>query len=556
MHKLDTGMRVLRVRRISRDTESSSSLDRQQEQQTEALKGTGCIVVDDVVDATVSGKINLDDRPKLGRWMKDPLWHEWDAIMVTSLDRITRNQAHWEAFAERCHQGGKEIVCLDDPALDIHTGVGRVVAYIKASQAQAYREAISEKRINQNVSFRAARLWAGGTWPFGYRPERISHEGKERFKLFLDPVTSELVREAYGRIINDEWSLGKIARDWNARGVLTPKDYQRSETAISKGLTPETRGSKWSSSNLGAILKKPAVKGLAMHNGETFKEHGMDFRWADPILTDEEFDRLQDALQNMGKNRSGIRGNTNPISGLALCPCSCRLYPEVRNNARKDGTTKAYHVFRCGSRILNGTSCGFQPTWPQDVVLNELEERFLKGYGETEMIERTWVPGKNNRKRIEELKASISNLTTAIGQASSAAVISSLVAAQESNSGELVKLEKEPFVPGYWKEVGTGKTYGEMWVGLQGWQERGPFLRRAGFRILPAKYDGEAFFAVIGDMTSDPAAADSENQFDSKEYDKAVHAACLKMMGAPDGIAESVEDLRALPLLKQAEQTA
>ncbi|MFD7939322.1 hypothetical protein ACFV4T_33195 [Streptomyces sp. NPDC059755] len=48
----------------------------QQEQQTEALKGTGCIIVDDVVDARVSGKINLDDRPKLGRWMKDPLWHE------------------------------------------------------------------------------------------------------------------------------------------------------------------------------------------------------------------------------------------------------------------------------------------------------------------------------------------------------------------------------------------------------------------------------------------------------------------------------------------------
>ncbi|MGW4205937.1 hypothetical protein [Streptomyces sp. NPDC004726] len=53
-----------------------------------------------VEDATVSGAINLDERSKLGQWTRSPRWEQWDAIMVTTLDRITRNRYRWEVFAE------------------------------------------------------------------------------------------------------------------------------------------------------------------------------------------------------------------------------------------------------------------------------------------------------------------------------------------------------------------------------------------------------------------------------------------------------------------------
>ncbi|MFD3697124.1 recombinase family protein [Streptomyces sp. NPDC058646] len=58
-------------------------------------------VVGDVEDSFVSGAVSPEERPSLGRWMREPLWYEWDAIMVTSLDRITRNQTHWEMFADK-----------------------------------------------------------------------------------------------------------------------------------------------------------------------------------------------------------------------------------------------------------------------------------------------------------------------------------------------------------------------------------------------------------------------------------------------------------------------
>lgn len=173
--RLLPGMRVLKVRRISRDTEDSSALLRQGEELDRAAEEGRYTVAGEVEDVCVSGAVNLDDRPKLGRWMKDPLWHEWDAIMVTSLDRITRDQHHWDRFAERCHKGDKEIVCLDDPSLDIHTPTGRMIAYIKATQAQEYREAIVKKRRNQTQYYRDANLWGGGTWPFGGQDGSAGH---------------------------------------------------------------------------------------------------------------------------------------------------------------------------------------------------------------------------------------------------------------------------------------------------------------------------------------------------------------------------------------------
>ncbi|MGW9283771.1 recombinase family protein [Streptomyces diastaticus] len=83
------------MRRISRDTEDSSALAPPQGEELDAATEAGrYAVAGEVEDSTVSGAVNLDERPKLGRWMKDPLWYEWEALMVTSLDRITRDQHH------------------------------------------------------------------------------------------------------------------------------------------------------------------------------------------------------------------------------------------------------------------------------------------------------------------------------------------------------------------------------------------------------------------------------------------------------------------------------
>ncbi|MFD5187317.1 recombinase family protein [Streptomyces sp. NPDC058357] len=569
--RLLPGMRVLKVRRISRDTEGSSALVRQGEELDAATEAGRYLVAGEVEDSTVSGAVNLDERPRLGRWMKDPLWHEWDALMVTSLDRITRDQHHWDRFAERCHKGGKEIVCLDDPALDIHSPTGRMIAYIKATQAQEYREAIVKKRRNQTQYYRDESLWGGGTWPFGYRPILAEHKGKQRYQLIIDPVTGPLIREAYERIAEQGWAMGQVCNDWNlrprhlpgchaignaetmvcvcARGVMTSQDYQRSINASEgkPGVKTHIKGSKWTTSTLGKMLKKPILKGIAMHNGEPLLRDGMPVRWADPILTDAEFDKLQIAVTNLGKHRAGIKSNASPMTGVFYCPCGLKMYENSSPAKLKTGEIRKHKYFRCSS-WSNGMACAYSVSWPQDDLYLLAEKSFLGRLGDEFITTRTYIPGKDNRGQIKELEAAMDNLSQAVAQASSAAAVTALTATMERHAANLEKLNAEPFVPGRWEETSTGQTYFQKWGQMPEWKERGPFLRKAGFRMFPvgSPKAGIVMGAVTPTDLANRAGGALQGMVDpseGEEYERGAYAAFRTML---DGLLRQLAELEEL----------
>ncbi|MFE5968414.1 recombinase family protein [Streptomyces sp. NPDC056463] len=473
------------MRRISRDSEDSSALARQAASLDGAAAQGRFDVVGDVEDSFISGAVHPDERPGLGRWMREPLWYEWDAIMVTSLDRITRNQTHWEMFADKCHQGGKDIICLDDPSLDITPGNGRMIAYIKATQAQEYREAIVQKRRSQTQYYRDESLWGGGTWPFGYRPVLTECQGRQRYRLVIDPVTGPLIREAYERIGVQGWSMSRLCEDWNKRGVLTSQDYQRSVNAGEKraGARTAVKGTRWRTSTLGKILKKPILQGIAMHKGEPLLRDGTPVRWADPILSDEEFARLQVAVTALGRHRAGIKSNASPMAGVLHCPCGRRMYENSSVGKLTTGEIRPHRYFRCSS-WSNGKACEFSVSWPQDQLYVMAERAFLAKSGHVEITERQYVPGRDFRKQIKELERAIDNLAQSIALAASPAVVSSLTRTMERHAARLEVLMGEPFVPGRWEVTGTGRTYAERWSAMRAWEEKGPFLREAGFRLF------------------------------------------------------------------------
>ncbi|MFD7917394.1 recombinase family protein [Streptomyces sp. NPDC059752] len=468
------GTRVLKMRRISRDSEDSSALARQAEALDRAVVEGRFAEVGDVEDSFISGAIGPDERPGLGRWMREPLWYEWDAIMVTSLDRITRNQTHWEMFADKCYQGGKDVICLDDPALDITPGNGRMVAYIKATQAQEYREAIVQKRRNQTQYYRDECLWGGGTWPFGYRPELTEHQGRQRYKLVIDPVTGPLIREAYERIGVQGWSMSRLCEDWNKRGVLTSQDYQRSVNAGERkgGVKTDLKGARWTTSTLGKILKKPILQGIAMHKGEALLRDGIPVRWADPILSDEEFAKLQVAVVALGRHRAGIKSKSSPMAGVLYCPCGRKMYENGSAGKLNTGEIRPHRYFRCSS-WSNGKACEFSVSWPQDQLYAMVEHAFLAKSGDEEIVERQYVPGRDNRKRIEELERAIGNLSQSIALAASPVALSSLTSTLERHAANLEELMAEPFVPGRWQVVGTGQTYAREVVHHEGLERAG-----------------------------------------------------------------------------------
>lgn len=479
--------RVLAVQRISRDTEASSALTRQDEALTLALRGADCTEVARVVDATVSGAVNLDQRPSLRKWLVEPLVQEWDVLMVTEQDRITRDDMHWWQFVDWILRNGKDIRVLDDPAFDIHSEDGRILAGVKAAQAAKYRKAVQAKQLDRTRFFRENGLWNGGIWPFGYRAEAFTHLGEPRKRLVVDPRTSQLVREAFERIVHGGDTVYAVARDWNGRGVPSARDHQRREQ--NKELPHHERrpekGTRWSVTPLRNMLRSPALTGVMMHRSEPVLDaEGQPVVWADAVLTPEQFAALQEAiLTEAGEGRTRQCGGLRtPLLGVVFCICGRPMYVRDQKNRLADGTLRVLTYYQCRS-ISEMDRCDAPSIWRAESLCRTVEQRFLDAAGDLTEMRRTYAPGRDHGAAIAELRRSLANLTTAIGQAVSPMAVEALTRQMDEHAKTITRLEAEPAVPARWIEEPTGAPYRERWCAASDWEARATLLRRTGVRF-------------------------------------------------------------------------
>ncbi|MGW7387144.1 recombinase family protein, partial [Streptomyces sp. NPDC054794] len=100
---------------------------------------------------SVSGSVDLPERPSMGPWLTEEGREKWDVLAVTTQDRLSRDDLHFMAFVKNVLDWGKTLVVLNDPSFDISTETGRLIAYAKATQAAAELRKIRQRRA---ASFR------------------------------------------------------------------------------------------------------------------------------------------------------------------------------------------------------------------------------------------------------------------------------------------------------------------------------------------------------------------------------------------------------------------
>lgn len=467
--------RVLLVKRYSGD-DDAGALERQQSAIESWMAENDVVPAQGpdngwVEDETVSGSINLDERKSLGQWMRPPLLDNWDRMVVTEQDRVTRDDLHWWSFVGKLLNWGKHLTVLDDPQLDLSTPNGRMIAGIKATQATNYRLDVQKKQKNARAAFRDMKRYAGGHWPYGYRAVPRQEGGWE---LQPDPVTSELVREMVRRMIQGD-SMRSIALDFNRRGIPTGRDHQTLTHELKPGETrPEPRGYQWHEATVKKILRHPSMLGYAMHKGEIIREDGLPVQWADPIVKADEFRKVQEIMNERGSKRIGQRTNRSPMLGVVYCWCERPMHYVVN---------KGYRYYRCSS-INKGERCEHAASWPFDAVLSMVEERFLEDLGAHEIQTKKYKPGINHNDEIESLRDAIENLSgnlSSLKPGSRAA--QSTIETLDKYESQLEELEREPVTPATWEYHGTGKTFQEGWEEQGDWGERGSWLLRSGIKV-------------------------------------------------------------------------
>lgn len=297
-------MRVGIYARVSVDRDGeSTSVERQLESCRQLAASRGWTVVAEYSDSDLSAFRRGVVRPGYDAMLAN--LDNLDTILVWKLDRLVRRFLEFARIWPILERHGVALVSANEP-IDTSSAIGRIIVLMLVGFAELESETISLRTRARHDQLRQAGHWSGG--------------GRRAFGLtadWTDTVDDEaaLVREAARRITARE-SLRSIARDWEARGILTPA------------------GTPWSPSHLRRAMRSPRLVGR--RRGQKAAEGNIP-----AILTTEEFDAVQAVLAPRAGGPGQIRSYL--LSGLVWC---ARCDVKTESNRKSTGQRR-YRCPRC-----------------------------------------------------------------------------------------------------------------------------------------------------------------------------------------------------------------
>ena len=379
-------MRILGAVRLSALTDETTSPERQEEQITLQARARGDELVTIVHDLDVSGAISPFDRERLGPWLTDPARiRQWDGIMVAKLDRLSRSLLDFQTLLIWCREHGKTVVSVSE-GIDFSTPTGEMFGNILVMFAQFERQRMAERRREAKAKLDARGRWNGGKVPFGYKP----YDAGNGWHLIPDTEGNlPILRDIVARIIAGE-SANAICRDLNARKIPT-----------------STGKSLWRSHALTDMLRSPVLKGMIVSNGQIVRDADYVAVRREPLITDEEWDKLQAALNAGSQAKSGRRTDAAPMLRIAFCgECDSPMY--IQKKRAKDRKDR----YVCGGRHMGVTNCKTKSVTAADLE-TRAHQMFLARVGHLGNIEAVIQPAEDHSAELASVEEAMTQLENA-----------------------------------------------------------------------------------------------------------------------------------------------
>jgi site-specific DNA recombinase len=470
--------KVLFAERISSDRPDSDSIEAQDiklETRAAELRSQGrqIDVIGKAVDRSVSGDIDMAERPELGQWLTQEGRSQWDELWVTTQDRLSRNDMHFMSLVFKTIEWGKVLIVLDDPALDLTTPEGRAIAHVKAIGPHRELLRIKDRCKDSHERRRHTPRWHGGIPPYGYTTERVIWEGgKEGNVLVLDEYMTSVLHEVRRWLVEDDSETFHSCADrLNSRGEPTGKDMWRQRKKR------PMKGTKWTGGNLKQLLTSPSNLGIKLDGRKPmYNRDGSPFIIAEPVFDTEEWDELQAAIKEREVVKTRKLG-TSPLLGVTFCAkCGKSALQVVTNPQRPGGGNRYYrcmnNVKRCPGVIMRA-----------DDIEQIVEDSVLEKIGEADVPRKVWEAGADFTRELEDLDKMISRLRSdreAGLYDDDEEYFRSTMKGYMERRKELAKL---PQKPSGWQYYDTGVTYRQAWEKANT-QERRKILIDAGIKFF------------------------------------------------------------------------
>jgi site-specific DNA recombinase len=432
-------VRVLGAGRLSHDTDASTSIERQREVIELTTKARGGTLVTITEDVDVSGAISPFERADLGPWLTDPAKiMQWDVIMVTKLDRLSRSLLDFANLIKWCQAHGKTIISVAE-SLDFSTAAGRLMANILAMFAEFERERMSERRTEASAKLRKAGYHDSSekTAPWGYKPVKVG----DHYELEVDPEVQVIALDVAEMIQNGTSANQAGAKYGMTSGVLIRR------------------------------LRSQTLKGYVVYKDEVVRdENGMPVT-REAVIPEDTWNKLQGKLDANG-GWTPNRYDRSPYLGVIFHDCGNKLYINRYTDKRggKEKLREYYTCKVCASRRFPAGEIHAQIEWNAQAG--------FQGLHTPEVIEH---PAEDHTAELEKVQAQIADLDAAFESgAMTAESVGRMLGRLESKRDELAALPQHPA----WTEVrDSGRMLLDDWAGADE-QGKGDLLRRAGFRAV------------------------------------------------------------------------
>lgn len=453
---MSTSLRVLGRIRLSKDAdETGTSIERQRESIEQWSAMHGHLVVGWAVDSGVSGSIDPFDTPELGEWLTTRL-PDWDALVAYRLDRLARRVIPLNRLFGFVQQHDKTIASVSE-SLDLSTWIGRLVANVIAGVAEGELEAIRERNLGSQKKVRQLGRWHGGEPPYGYKPEQ----------------------RADGWYLVHQMDEIRVLRQEIVPRVLAHQSTNSIAVALTSAGIPTRKGRTWAGGVVRSMLKGRALLGQHEHTEHSAEcsskqrqgcrcvgkvvtgDDGMPLQRAEPILTLDEFTRVQEALKSRSV-RNGIR-EPNPMGGVLFCySCQSPMYHQSMID-------RDYDYYRCS------VACGALSI-RTELVYASVEAGLLDQIGEVERQERVYVQGSDHRDALAAVNAALAacrrEKDLGLYEGDDPGYFDRLQRLSDRRK-ELEALPSQP--PGFeWR--GLGETYGQAWERMDAVERRALML--------------------------------------------------------------------------------
>ena len=319
---------------------------------------------------------------------------EIGGLIAYDISRISRNLMVYLQFKETLKKHNVKFFSISEPYLNDDSPVSKMLEQLLASFAE-FRSGQDGEKIKEAMKRKAESGIYPGKAPYGYANTRDKdYGGKERRWMITDPIASVWVKEMFAKYATGKYSLGKLAKELNDRGCISPTKKP------------------WFSSSVERILKKKTYIGYIDWGGVDNPDGKHE-----KLIDEATFYKVQAIMKARNHGANKERKHKFLLRGIAYCDeCGSRITASYHH--KKSG--KIYAHYGCSKmqhtkRVVCSQS---------GVQTKEIEKQFEKLMKIVQIPESQarWLEekikslaetdGKSDKKMIRSLNVQMDNTQT------------------------------------------------------------------------------------------------------------------------------------------------